>query len=58
MVVLNLDLVESSLNESIGAKGACEQQNNIKTNLLTYGPLLGYECSFWGLPETRDGQVK
>ena len=31
---------------------------NKKTNLRTYEPPLGYDSSFFGLPDTRDGQNK
>jgi hypothetical protein len=34
------------------------QTTNKKTNLRTYEPLLGYDSSFFGLPDTQDGQNK
>jgi hypothetical protein len=37
--------------------GACEQQIKKSNCGLTDSPL-GYECSIFGLPDTRDGQNK
>eukprot|EP00978_Attheya_sp_CCMP212_P026749 scaffold88497_cov56-Attheya_sp.AAC.2 len=57
--VTTMDALRHLNNRSLDniAKGACEQQKSKPSYGLT-DPLLGYECSFWGLSETRDGQIK
>ena len=44
------------IENTLGLGGV--RTTNKKTNLRTYEPPLGYDSSFFGLPDTRDGQNK